>query len=220
MFAHRAYTLLLTARGLIFAYLTHRVLRRGAVYMTLAADVALHPETIAEALAALMALEATLAPEGSRAVDPTNDMSASRGAGSDMLGRLIVDAIVTYFATLVEAALVRDADMFLRLLAFDLDPTLLVPIASTVDAEVLLPTVYVLVYVLPRSNPTQFETALAAGMADSAKSIWVQWREEGGAGGRGAVIAAVMRQLGILICRTDICVTCDLSFIFSSPPSV
>ncbi|KAJ6599995.1 hypothetical protein DFH09DRAFT_1355983 [Mycena vulgaris] len=121
--------------------------------------------------------------------------------------RAALSRVVIAFATRVEAALVDgggdEGESRMPLRAFDDDVALLGGVQDAVDAEALLPAVYVLAHVLPRAYPPEERDARAVG---AARAMWAQWRA-GGARDGGAVRAEVMRRLGVMVCSTDVCVT-------------
>ncbi|KAJ6608207.1 hypothetical protein B0H10DRAFT_2068569 [Mycena sp. CBHHK59/15] len=230
LLARRAYALLLTAPPLLFAYLETRVACRQALFRTLLADIARHPESAPDALRILVAPDAARALTGLCAVDADEGagpldglfvgrdalmlpvpvlapvlrragLFLSRAACGVALGR-VVDA----FATRVEAALTQTERIPLD--AFDADLELLGdvlagrPEVMTGEAAALFPAVYVFAYVLPRAYlPGERQ----AGAVATARNIWVQWLEGGET--RGEVLAEVKRRLGVIVCSTDVWVT-------------
>jgi hypothetical protein len=123
--------------------------------------------------------------------------------------------VVSAFAARVEAALVSPvpapAAAPLSFSTFDADLQLLAsvlagrPEAAAADARALLPALWVFAYVLPLTVPPEEREADAVGVA---RNIWLQWREEGEDGARAEVVEEVKRRLGVLVCSTDVCVTC------------
>jgi hypothetical protein len=127
--------------------------------------------------------------------------------------------VVSAFAARVEAALVSpvpaSAAAPLSFSVFNADLQLLAsvlagrPEAAAADARALLPALWVFAYVLPLTVPPEEREADAVGVA---RNIWLQWREEGEEVARAEVVEEVKRRLGVLVCSTDVCVTCVLPF--------
>ncbi|KAJ7199225.1 hypothetical protein GGX14DRAFT_468328 [Mycena pura] len=109
--ALRAYKLLLTAPQLLFAYLTHRALRREALYRALLVSIAEHPEAAVDALRILVGPEARPALAGLSATDVASELPPSGALPAGPLDALFADTLTVPVPVL--AQVLQHGELFL-----------------------------------------------------------------------------------------------------------